>query len=74
MVGIQSTYKPAAETLEKLEIPGLGGMVDGGWYFLVSDEKRQELSDQLREQLGLPSEPVEKMYMNKENKDNMSTS
>ncbi|WML41211.1 LCP family protein [Neobacillus sp. OS1-2] len=74
MVGIQSTYKPAAETLEKLEIPGWGGMLDGGWYFFVSDEERQALSDQLREQLGLPSAPVEKMYMNKENKDNMSAS
>ncbi|WHY76926.1 LCP family protein [Neobacillus sp. WH10] len=63
MIGIQSTYKPAAETIDKIEIEGEGKMINNGWYFLVSDETRQQLSDQLRDQLGLQSEAVEKYYM-----------
>jgi LCP family protein required for cell wall assembly len=72
MIGIQSTYKSAAENIEKLEIPGKGGKLDDKiWYYLVSDEVRQSLSDQLREHLGLQSNPVEKFYLNKENKNDL---
>ena len=58
MIGIQSSYKPAAETIEKLEIKGDGKMINGGWYFLVEDETRQSISNELREQLGLQQETV----------------
>ncbi|WP_413307056.1 LCP family protein [Bacillus sp. 1P10SD] len=58
MIGIQSTYKPAAETIEKLEIQGEGKMINGGWYFQVEDETRQSISNELREQLELPQETV----------------
>jgi polyisoprenyl-teichoic acid--peptidoglycan teichoic acid transferase len=58
MIDIQAVYKPAAETINTIEIPGEGTIIKGGWYFLVSDETRQALSDQLREQLGLATEPV----------------
>ncbi|MBS4213119.1 LCP family glycopolymer transferase [Neobacillus rhizophilus] len=73
IIGIQSAYKPAAETIEKLEIPGEGKMINGGWYFLVSDGNRQGLSDQLREQLGLTPEPVEKYNMLPDTKTNNTT-
>jgi polyisoprenyl-teichoic acid--peptidoglycan teichoic acid transferase len=61
MIGIQHTYKPASETIEKLEIEGTGKTLKNGvWYYIVEDTTRQALSDQLREHLGLPIEPVEK--------------
>jgi polyisoprenyl-teichoic acid--peptidoglycan teichoic acid transferase len=60
MIGIQRQYKPAAESMEKLEIEGTGETLKNGvWYFTVDDETRQALSDQLREHLGLPIETVE---------------
>jgi len=58
MISIQSSYKPAAETIESLEIKGDGKMINGGWYFLVEDETRQNISNDLREQLGLQQETV----------------
>jgi polyisoprenyl-teichoic acid--peptidoglycan teichoic acid transferase len=70
IIGIQYTYKPAAETIDKLEITGDGKIINGGWYFMVSDETRQELSDQLREQLGLESQAVEKYNLVTETKSN----
>jgi LCP family protein required for cell wall assembly len=64
IIGIQSSYKPAAETIEKLEINGNGDTINRLWYFLVDDETRQSLSDQLREHLGLPQETVAKININ----------
>ncbi len=65
MIGIQSKYKTAAKSIEKLEIEGEGTSIpDDGWYFLVDDETRQSLSDDLREHLGLPKEYVSKIYLN----------
>ncbi|PFO00017.1 LytR family transcriptional regulator [Bacillus sp. AFS076308] len=59
MIGIQSTYKPAAEKIESLAMDGEGKILNNGiWYYLVDDETRQELSNQLREQLGLGQETV----------------
>ncbi len=62
MLGIQKTYKPAAETIEKIEIKGTGGLFPNGkqnvYYYIVDDETRQELSDQLREHLGLASSKI----------------
>ena len=62
MLGIQKTYKPAAETIEKIEIKGTGGLFPHGkqnvYYYIVDDETRQELSDQLREHLGLASSKI----------------
>ena len=48
IIGMQSSYKPAAETIDKLEIEGPGGIVGDVWYYMVEDETRQSLSDQLR--------------------------
>ncbi len=58
MIDIQSSYKPAAETIEKLEIKGDGKMINGGWYFLVDDETRQSISNEMRDHLGLQQETV----------------
>ncbi|MEW8987355.1 MAG: LCP family protein, partial [Bacillus sp. (in: firmicutes)] len=62
MLGIQKNYKPAVEFMEKIEIEGTGGLIFNGkqdiWYYTVTDETRQELSDQLREHLGLPKTKI----------------
>jgi polyisoprenyl-teichoic acid--peptidoglycan teichoic acid transferase len=60
IIEMQSSYKPAAETLEKLEIEGSGKMINDVWYFMVDEETRQTLSDNLRTQLGLPIEVVDR--------------
>ncbi len=59
IIGIQSTYKPAAEKIDKLEIKGDGDTIDSIWYYIVDDETRQELSDQLREHLEIAKGTVE---------------
>ncbi|WP_160722731.1 LCP family glycopolymer transferase [Bacillus sp. USDA818B3_A] len=59
MIGIQSTYKPAAEKMDSLQVDGEGKIVDGIWYYYVDDETRQELSNQLREHLGLTQQTVD---------------
>jgi polyisoprenyl-teichoic acid--peptidoglycan teichoic acid transferase len=58
MIDMQSAYMPAAEIIEKLEIEGSGQIINSVWYYMVSDETRQTLSDDLRVQLGLPPEAV----------------
>ncbi|MFS0821588.1 LCP family protein [Bacillus sp. 1P02SD] len=60
MIDIQLKYKDAAKQLDKMEIEGEGEILnDGGWYFLVSDETRQNLSDDLRTHLELPHDEVD---------------
>lgn len=59
MLDFPINYKPAASNMEKIEIPGEGETFDDGvWYFLVDDETRQDLSNQLRTHLGLQQETV----------------
>lgn len=58
IIGIQANYKSAAKSIKKIEIEGDGKSTESGWYYFVSDDTRQELSDQLREQLGLQSDTV----------------
>lgn len=64
IIGMQSSYKPAADTIDKLEIEGSGGFVGDIWYYMVEDETRQSLSDQLRAHLNLPQEYVAKANTN----------
>lgn len=59
MIGMQSTYKPATETIDKLEMEGEGNTINNVWYYIVSDETRQTLSDELRTLLELPIETIE---------------
>ncbi|MFB3170430.1 LCP family protein [Neobacillus sp. 179-C4.2 HS] len=64
IIGMQSSYKPAAETIDKLEIEGSNGFVGEVYYYMVEDETRQSLSDQLRQHLNLPPETVAEIYSN----------
>jgi LCP family protein required for cell wall assembly len=75
MIGIQSSYKPAAETIDKLEIKGEGKTINKIWYLTVDDQERQTLSDEMRQSIGLASEPVSKFYSGSEtNSNNRSNS
>lgn len=62
MLGIQSSYKPAAKTIDKIEIKGDNKLINGIWYFLVNDQERQSISDVMNKSLGLPTKPVSKSY------------
>jgi LCP family protein required for cell wall assembly len=76
MIAIQSSYKPAAKTIDKLEIKGNDKTINGIYYYQVDDQERQNLSDLMRESLGLPSDPVAKIdtgYETTVNSSNQST-
>ena len=65
MIGIQATYKSAASTMEKLSVEGENKLIpNDGWYFFVSDETRQALSNELREHLGLHAAKVDNYNIN----------
>lgn len=61
IIGIQSKYKSAAQDIQKLEIQGEGKSTSNGWYYFITDKTRQEISNQLRLQLGLKSSTVTKI-------------
>lgn len=61
IIGIQAKYKSAANNIEKMEIEGEGQTIKDVWYFMVEDETRQTISNQLREHLGLPADTVEEI-------------
>lgn len=54
MFRIQQNYKECRNNIEEIQIDGEGKMMDGIWYYIVSDQTRQNLSKKLREQLELP--------------------
>jgi polyisoprenyl-teichoic acid--peptidoglycan teichoic acid transferase len=58
IIGIQSSYKAAAKNMESLQVAGNGVTLDKIWYYQVDDQERQSLSDQMRQSLGLQTEPV----------------
>jgi LCP family protein required for cell wall assembly len=70
IIGIQSDYKEAAKSIESLEVKGEGKTLNGIWYYVVDDEERQNLSDTMRESLGLPSQAVAKIYSKNESTNN----
>lgn len=59
ILAIQKQYKEAAETIEKVEIPGENETINDVYYYSVDDETRQTLSDEIRTHLGLPTDMVE---------------
>jgi LCP family protein required for cell wall assembly len=61
IIGIQSSYKTAAKNMESLQVAGTGVTINEIWYYQVEDQERQSLSDQMRESLGLQTEPVPKI-------------
>lgn len=62
MVGIQSSYKPAAKTIDKIEIKGKDEYINDTYYFGVVDDERQTLSDEMRKSLGLQNEQVAAIF------------
>jgi polyisoprenyl-teichoic acid--peptidoglycan teichoic acid transferase len=64
IIGMQSSYKPAAETIVKLEIEGSNEKIKTVWYYMVEDTTRQSLSDQLRQHLNLPLETIAEVAIN----------
>ncbi|MBO9130016.1 LytR family transcriptional regulator [Bacillus sp. 165] len=56
MYNIQKNYRDASKHMEELQIPGEGTKMDGIYYYIVSDETKQELSHTLRQHLGLAAE------------------
>ncbi|MBU5210845.1 LCP family protein [Heyndrickxia sp. FSL K6-6286] len=44
IIDIQRAYKPAVEKVKQVEIEGEGKIIDGIWYYVVSDGTRGELS------------------------------
>jgi polyisoprenyl-teichoic acid--peptidoglycan teichoic acid transferase len=61
IIGIQSNYKAAAKSINKVEITGDGKNTTSGWYYFISDKTRQQLSNQLREQLNMKPNTVSRI-------------
>jgi anionic cell wall polymer biosynthesis LytR-Cps2A-Psr (LCP) family protein len=54
MFRIQQDYAAARNETEEIQIEGTGGIAaDGIWYYHVSEETRQQLSQKLRQHLEL---------------------
>ncbi|WP_051314950.1 LCP family protein [Alteribacter aurantiacus] len=53
MVKIQSNYKDARHNSETLEITGSGSRINNIWYYIVEENERQRVSNELRAHLGL---------------------
>lgn len=51
MKHIQSKYKEATDTLEEITISGSGATIAGIWYYIVTEEERLSVSNQLKEHL-----------------------
>ena len=55
MWDIQANYKEASKKLEQFEVKGTDEKIDGIWYFLVPEEERLAISNQLKEHLEIPT-------------------
>ncbi|MCA0170382.1 LytR family transcriptional regulator [Bacillus sp. RAR_GA_16] len=53
MNDIFKNYKGARNNLETFEIDGTGDMIDGLWYYIVSDEEKQMITQKLKNHLEL---------------------
>ncbi|KOP83337.1 LytR family transcriptional regulator [Cytobacillus solani] len=53
MVDIQKNYRNAAKTVEPMSIAGDGKLIKDIYYFIVPDEEKQRVQDELREHLEL---------------------
>ncbi|MGE6601561.1 LCP family protein [Lysinibacillus fusiformis] len=47
LIDIQKAYKSAAQIIKQIEIKGEGKTIDGIWYYIVNDDTRLEISDEL---------------------------
>lgn len=55
MWDIQANYKTAAQNLEQFQVEGDGDTIDGIYYYIVPEENRLALSNQLKEHLEINS-------------------
>ncbi|MDQ0857210.1 LytR family transcriptional regulator [Bacillus sp. V2I10] len=53
MWSIQENYKDARNSMEQYQVKGKGDMIGGIYYYIVSEEERTGLSNQLKEHLEL---------------------
>lgn len=53
MFDIQKSYRGATDSIEQQQLEGSGKMIKGIYYYLVPEENRLALSNELRDQLGL---------------------
>ncbi|MEE6451410.1 LCP family protein [Gottfriedia acidiceleris] len=53
MFDIQKSYRGATDSIEQQQLEGSGKMIKGIYYYLVPEENRLALSNELRNQLGL---------------------
>ena len=53
MNDIFKNYKGARKNLQTFEVDGHGEMIDGLWYYIVSDEEKQSITQKLKDQLEL---------------------
>ncbi|QHA93690.1 LytR family transcriptional regulator [Bacillus sp. N1-1] len=53
MNDIFKNYKGARNNMETFEIDGSGEMIDGLWYYIVSDQEKQSITQKLKEHLEL---------------------
>ncbi|KKI89255.1 trascriptional regulator [Bacillus sp. SA1-12] len=51
MWDIQANYKAASQNLEQFQVNGSGDKIDGIYYYIVPEEERTALSNQLKEHL-----------------------
>ncbi|MFC0272250.1 LytR family transcriptional regulator [Metabacillus herbersteinensis] len=51
MWSVQANYKEASKNLEQFQIKGTGDKIDGIYYYIVAEEERLALSNQLKEHL-----------------------
>ncbi|UYZ21769.1 LytR family transcriptional regulator [Mesobacillus jeotgali] len=51
MVDIQANYKEAAKSIQQMEVSGSGTKIDGIYYYIVPNEKKQGLQQALKEHL-----------------------
>ncbi|MFD3446593.1 LytR family transcriptional regulator [Microbacteriaceae bacterium 4G12] len=51
MLRMQKDYKDSTDRIEQIQIPGEGKVINGVWYYVVTDETKKQLSDQLRKHL-----------------------
>ncbi len=53
MNDIFKNYKGARNNMETFEINGSGEMIDGLWYYIVSDQEKQSITEKLKDHLEL---------------------
>ena len=51
MMSIQSHYRSALNSIKQMSIQGTNETISGVWYFIVPDEERTKIQNQLKQHL-----------------------